>query len=299
MHSLEIPAIGYTKEIPSNITELSPGQYPDFVELFLMLTHEKITYPEFRIRLLGLLVDFKKPFRKLNPEQKELVHSEIYRFSELMDSFVRFVEVEGKQKAQINLGLVKNLVPEIKTRSRTLFGPADALTDISFFEYIDAHNHFSEFLSTANEDSLDRLIAVLYRPEIQNYRKARQREDFDGQRRVKYNPGSADARSVEIAVLPYTLKFGIFLFFHGCEDFLRDGEIALGDTKIKLSVLYDSPEITDSDGTGLVGVLYTLAESQVFGNAQQTADTNLYDVMVRLYQLMKTYKRQEKAMKHA
>ncbi len=155
MHSLEIPAIGYSTEIPSNITELSPEQYLAFVELFLMMTHEKIAYPQFRIRLFHLLVDFKKPFRKLTPLQKEHVQSEIYRLSELMDSFVQFVETDGKPKARINFSLVKNLVPEIRTRSRTLYGPDDALTDLSFFEYIDAHNHYNEFLSTAAEESLD------------------------------------------------------------------------------------------------------------------------------------------------
>ncbi|MHC1707431.1 MAG: hypothetical protein AB9842_07905 [Bacteroidales bacterium] len=299
MHSIEIPAIGYYREIPADITELSPEQYLDFVELFLMLTHEKISYHELRIKLLDRLVGFSKPLRKLKPEQKETVLSEIYRLSEIMDSFVHFVESEGSQKPWINLTLVKNLVPEIRTRSRTLYGPADALTDLSFFEYIDAHNHYSEFLNTASEESLDKLIAVLYRPEIEHYKRARQKEDFDGQRRVKYNSGSVEARAKELAFLPYPVKFGIFLFYHGCEDFLRDGEISLGDSRIRLSVLYEYPEVTDSDDTGLVGVLYTLAESQVFGNAQQTADTNLYDVMVRLYQLMKTYKRQEKALHHA
>ncbi len=51
---------------------------------------------------------------------------------------------------------------------------------------------------------------------------------------------------MEVAGLSYPQKFGIFLFYHGCEEFLRDGEITLGDSRIKLSVLYDSPDVTDA-----------------------------------------------------
>ncbi|MCX6270487.1 MAG: hypothetical protein NTU44_04565 [Bacteroidetes bacterium] len=297
MHTIEIPDIGFSKEIPSMVSELSTEQYLDFVELFLLLTHEQISYREFRILLLGKLLKLKPPRKRLSFINTDTIHSELYRLSELMDSFSLNIEEAGKEKVQVNLALVKNLIPHIKISDRVFYGPADALSDVGFFEYIDAHHHYLEFVKTAEEDALNRLIAVLYRPEKENWYAQRWSEEYDGQRRVKYNPATVDDRSIHIAKLSYPVRFAIFLFYHGCEDFLRDGELMFGETRLRLSILYDSDRMPSEDDTGLVGVLYTLAESQVFGNAAQTADANLYDVFFRLYQLLRSLKNQQKALR--
>lgn len=290
MHSIEIPKLNIKMELPSEVSELTPGQFRSFVHYHLLLKIGKLSYEQFRIALLNAFVEFKEPLKKLSRQEKDNVYSEIYRLSELMNSFFTVIKENGEDKTEINISFIRNLIPVIFTPAGPLHGPADGLTDISFFEYIDAHNHYIDYINSASEESLNSLVAVLYRPQIPDYENASLQEDFDGSRRVKYNPNVVELRSRDIGKLPFVERYGIFLYFHGCEQFLRNGEIPLGGNTIRFSTLYESSPGQSGDDTGLVGVLYTLAESHVFGNVKETANANLYDVMVRLYQLMKTYK---------
>ena len=290
MHKIEIPDLKLKMEIPSVLSELSSEDYLVFVELFLMLKNGEISYEKFRLVFLNHFFDFQ-PVKKLSRKNREEIYAEIYRISELFDSFLK----HGDDKLELNLNCIKNLLPVISGVGCNLFGPLDALTDITFFEYIDAHSAYYDFVTTQDESALNRLVAILYRPEIENLEKVSSSNDFDGQRRIKYNPHVIDYQVKHVASLPYHVRYAVFLYYNSCEDFLRDGEFPVAGSTIKLSLLYGSSG-GNSDDTGLIGVLYTLSESQVFGNAKETADTNLYDVMLRLYQLMKIYKNQEKQL---
>ena len=79
----------------------------------------------------------------------------------------------------------------------------------------------------------------------------------------------------------------MLLWFGNCVDFIATGRPTIDGIEMDFSILFSKK--TDSDNTpagiGLTGVIYSLAESSVFGNAEQTGNTNLYDVLVRLYQL--------------
>ena len=283
MHTIEIPEIKYNAEIPSHVSELSPKQYLTFVKLLLLQEQGEITWEQFRIRLIVSLMDIRKTRRYIQPDQAALVEANLYQLSELMDSFCDPVEAEGRTKLVLNISFTKNLVPRIGR----LYGPADGLTNISFFEYIDAHHSYIEFIDTLNPDALDRLVTILYRPKKWFAGIRSRLNSWDGQKRIPYNDNQVDKRQKKVKLLPYHYKYAVFLWFRGCEEFLRSGEIQIGDSTIKLSLLYEGAPVTSKDNTGLVGVLYTLAESGVFGNAKQTAETNLFDVLVRIYQLLR------------
>ena len=81
------------------------------------------------------------------------------------------------------------------------------------------------------------------------------------------------------------IRYGIFLYWSGCEEFLATGQPVIDGTKIDLSILFSkTPDQGNSNGIGLVGLLYTLSEGKVFGDIRQTDDQNLFDVLVKLYQ---------------
>ncbi|MHC1707483.1 MAG: hypothetical protein AB9842_08175 [Bacteroidales bacterium] len=296
MHTIEIPHINFHQEIPSNISELSQAQYISFIELYLKVVAGDLSYEQFRICLLHQFIGFDCPLKKLKPQEKDHIYTEIFRLSELMDSFTVRVMVDGKEKIEVETASITNHIPRFTQEGIVYAGPNDALGDISFFEYIEAHNAYYDFVTNSEEAALNRLVAVLYRPQIPNLDELKKSPEWDGQTRQKFNTHIVDHRSEVFASLPYEMKYGIFLFFNACEKFLRDGEIPLGGSLIKLSALYESTGIDSSDNTGLIGVLFTLAESQVFGDAQKTSETNLYDVMVRLYQLMRNYNDQKKLL---
>ena len=129
MHTIEIPEIRYKAEIPSQISELSPKQYLTFVKLMLLQEQGEITWEQFRIRLIVSLMDIRKTRKHIQPDQAALVEANLYQLSELMDSFCDPVEAEGQSKLVLNISFTKNLIPRIGR----LYGPADGLTNISFF----------------------------------------------------------------------------------------------------------------------------------------------------------------------
>ncbi|MEI6577773.1 MAG: hypothetical protein WCO63_16490 [Bacteroidota bacterium] len=290
MHHIEIPAINYVADIPSNISELSKEQFLDFISYYVRYTAGEITYDHFRIGLVNVFIKFREPIKKIPPDQRENTLAQVYRLSELMDSFTSLAVVDGIEKRVVNVHFIKNMIPVIRTSEVVLYGPSDALTDLSFIEFIDAHNLFLEYVETREEETLNKLIATLYRPERKDYQEALQSPFFDGQRREKYNPNTVEQWLPVVRSKSLLIKYCIFLFFSGCEQFLHEGEIPLGSDVIRFKNLYADSVGSKGDGTGLLGLLFSIAESQVFGSVKEVADTNLYDIMVRMYQLVNQQK---------
>ncbi|MFZ4705401.1 MAG: hypothetical protein ACOYMF_05275 [Bacteroidales bacterium] len=291
MHTIEIPEIKYKAEIASEISELSPREYLKFVELLLMLEDGKLTWEQLRIHLIIALLDIRKSRRRITEDEALLIQANLYQLSELMDSFCNQVDNDGNSKLLLNISFTKNLIPRIGN----LYGPDDALTNITFQEYIDAHNCYIRCIDNVMPpDELNHLCAILYRPRKYFLPVRRYMHNWNGQERIPYNDNNINRRRNYFARVPFHVKYAVFLWFRGCEEFLRDGEISIGESTIKLSLLYEKHGSASGDNTGLVGVLYTLAESGVFGNAKQTAETNLFDVLIRIYQLLKLLKDTDK-----
>ncbi|MEI6577694.1 MAG: hypothetical protein WCO63_16075 [Bacteroidota bacterium] len=290
MHHIEIPALNYVTDIPSNISELSKEQFLDFLSYYVRYASGEVTYDHFRIGLVNVFIKFREPIKKIPLSERENTLAQVYRLSELMDSFTSLKIVDGIEKRAVNVHFIKNMIPTIRTKEMVLHGPADALTDLSFIEFIDAHNLFLEYVETREEETLNKLVATIYRPQRLDYEQATRSPFFDGQRREKYNPATVEQWLPIVRSKPLLIKYAIFLFFSGCEQFLHEGEIPLGSDIIKFKNLYADSAHAKGDGTGLLGLLFSIAESQVFGSVKEVADTNLYDIMVRMYQLVNQQK---------
>jgi len=275
MHTIEIPDIDYLVNIPSSVEELTPEQYRFFVRLVLRMDREALPWDQFRLLLINHFIEFQPPFKKLDPIETKEAYAQIYQMSELMDSFSEpFVDSDKNPSRRISLSFIKNPIPSFQRFK----GPADALGNCTFQQFIDAHHAYSAFTSSNDVQDLNTLFACLYR-----YTKPRL---FSSKLLYPvYSDSESELSMIHINSIPYEIKYGVFLWFHCCEQFLRDGDIPLGDTIVNLSVLYGSGESSGSlDDTGLIGVLYTIAEGGVFGNAAEVAKTNLYDVLIRIYQ---------------
>lgn len=288
MHRIEILEKGIVKEIASCMEELSSSQYLYFVRLVLDLQDKAIDLPTFRFLLVWKLLEIKTDikYHLLSKDEKENTLAEIARIAKLMDSFFKTENREGEDKMVMQLHTIHNFIPSI---AGNLYGPQDGLLDISFCEYRTAHSFYRDYISTNNENDLNHLIAVLYRPRKRWMAIRKRFASFNGQYRVpftaKTNPLLLEKRAKRIAKLPYAVRYGIFLFYNGCETFLSEGKPSIDGNEIDLSVLY-SGSGSDTGSIGLVGLLYTLAETKVFGSIEQTDDQNLWDVMVRLYHVV-------------
>ena len=86
--------------------------------------------------------------------------------------------------------------------------------------------------------------------------------------------------------VPFHLRYCVFLYFAGCEQFLKSGKPVVDGIELDFSQLYSDGDSYDKANVGMVGLLYSLSESGVFGAIEQTDKQNLWDVLVRVYQLV-------------
>lgn len=289
MHTLEL---GKKRKyfFASCLEELKPKAYLQMLRLVLLEKNGLISKDEFMTRLTMVLLDVKMTIRYffMNAEKKQFIHDNIKLLSRELDSFFTVEIQDGIEKKVLRLDTIKNLLPVYKG----LVGPADALTDLTFFEYKEAYNCFSEYEATHDKDKLDQLIAILYRPTKKFLFIRKYFSGYNGISRIaltpKSNPVQFDRKVREISRWPEHVKVGIYIWFSSCREYMTSGSPVIDGNEIHLSVLYTGGG-EGPTGIGLSGVLFTLAESMVFGNLGETSNANLYDVLARLYQLKVDY----------
>jgi len=251
-------------DFPTALEEFTPKQFSKWVSLLLRFEDGLANYHDLKTEFASFLV-------KRKPNSKQLFFaSQIFRLSEHLNFL--FEEKEKEDKIELHPATtIKNLLPKIKW----YYGPSDALQDITFLEYIHAYQYFQEFIIEKEEQKLDLLCATLYHPK---------RYYIFGKRAI-YDPEKAERRAKRFSKLPREIKFAVFYFFKSCDAYLREAKISIAGNEIDFGILFKSTDDDqESDGLGMLGVLYKMAESGVFGNIKATAQENFWDVLLKLYQ---------------
>ena len=292
MHSLEINHKTYL--FASKLEELTKKEYLYLLQLAFIEQSGHIKMADFRTFLIYRLLHIRKTCRYylMSDEKQYLIHENIISLAATLDSFFESKIIDGKESIVLRLDTFKNLIPSYDG----LIGPADALTNCSFFVYKEAFNYFLNYAINHDENDLNRMIATLYRPQVNFLRFRKLRSKWDGSAQQPLTPDSNpdifNKRVRKISKWPAYVKTGIELYFSACVDYLRTGRPTIDGAEIDFSILYSSNKETGPSGIGITGLLYSLAESKVFGNIYETSNTNLYDVLVRLYQLKLDYEYQ-------
>jgi hypothetical protein len=178
---------------------------------------------------------------------------------------------------------VRNFLPKYKG----LYGPYDAFQNLIVLEYIHAREAFLEYSMFKEEDKLNELIAILYRPKKSFHWIRKLFSNYNGQLRIDYNENNLESRIKKVAKWPNHIKYAIYLYFLGCDDYLKSGEVTIGGNQIDLSILYknaDDDSSSSGDGLGFLGILYKIADTGTFGNINEASRINLYDFILKLYQ---------------
>jgi hypothetical protein len=291
MHTLEIT--GYkTIQYASCIEELTQDEFVYFVLLYIQQQHNQITIDDFRrllaYKLLGLRKSLK--YYRMSHEEREVINDNINRIVDTLDSFYEYTEVDKNLVKLLTMKWVKQMLPSIGK----LVGPDDALTNCSIFEYKEAFTQFNEYRTSHEEETLDRMIAILYRPRKYFFRIRKRFAWHDIEERQSFtsktNPDILERRIKIVKHLPQYIKAAIYLWFENCVQYIVSGKPTVDGVEIDFSVLFSNKnDGAGPSGIGLTGIIYSLAESSVFGTAEQTSNTGLYDILVRLYQIKTDY----------
>jgi len=273
MHTIEIPKLKRTIEFPSEVSELNSEQFVYFAGLVTKFNNKKIDFDTFKYLLVRNLLNLAD---NLNFNS----HYNAVLITELMDSFFTITEKDGVKNIIIDLHFVDNKILSFKKGKTLYIGPKDALQNITFAEYIDAYGYFLEYSKSKNIKALDKLIATLWRKHIFDS------PDFSEDTREPYNKKLVGKHAWDLKHLSFDKKYAAYLFFSACQQYITSAKIEIEGVEIDLSIIFksDSNEPSKSN-IGLVGVLFKMAESSVFGDIEKTGKQNLWDVLIRMYQV--------------
>ena len=164
----------------------------------------------------------------------------------------------------------KNLMP----RWKKLRGPASHGADLTFGEFRAATAAMNLYTQDHMDSDLLALVATLYRrPDAQG-----RRLPFDTDRLPDYMRAAKD--------MPPWLQWGVYAWFAYFCEYLLEGTFVIDGCEVSFAPVFDrrnpdAPKAAAQD-LGLNSILYTVAESGVFGTAADTDRTPLLRVLLKL-----------------
>lgn len=276
MHSIEIPDRALTVTFPDCWEECTPEQITFIVEnAFLTMTGD-ISLAEFQIRvfkhLTGLKIGWQYHLRTiLGRNQAE--NEAIYRLSSQLCSWI-FQKTQD-DSYELKYDSIVNPFPVLMDKYH---GPGDLLATLTMGEFKMALAELDQYLKSAEEPEqaqvhLDFMIGILYRP-----------KDDNG----KILPYHHYVVRPEIfANVPIWKKQAIVMWFTYCVRCLQTEDLVINGIDVNFSALFPTADHTRPTNRhqvnlGWAGIIYNIAETGVFGDAAQTSQTPLYDILLFL-----------------
>ena len=277
MHTVEFPS--YKKYIPEDLSECTPQEYIDISELILAYQMQTIDLETFKIQGLYRLMNFKRS-KKTNFECEKTL-TNLKNLSDLLDTFFD----KESDNLTIKTEFIHNPVPIIK-HWRTYKGPSDAFQNLTFGQYVDALRLFQDFGANGDMQNLFEIAAIFYLP----------KKIFSAST-IPYDNKTVEQRAKIFRYLPIGFIYGTFLWFASFQKWLTTAEFMYAGRTLDFSIIFNNGGGTQSEpipGIGMDEVVFSIAESGVYGNKQQTLKAELWDVLIRIYDITKRNIEQQK-----
>jgi hypothetical protein len=269
-HSIEIPEKGIIKYVPKELAYCNPQQFKDVAQLLYNWQAGKIDYHDFRVQAVYKLLNLIPGKRKLNRIEEETMYANIASISYIMDSFF---DVTDRSDKRIKLNVVENPVPYVKPVFLRIYGPKPRLTNTNFGQYEDASNLYHMYYRSHDDKYLYQLFATYYQ-EPRRYAKDKTES------KAAYFKKTIDFAQV----------YSFFLFFEAFQNYVTSSKVLWEGKVIDLSILFSGVEDSEKSslpGLGTKSLAFQIAESGVFGSLKELRSENLWEILLRLYDLRK------------
>lgn len=266
MHELLNTKTGKITQFAEDVHELTPEQYLYYLDLVLQNMVGEITDPQIiKRKLFSYLCDVKIGFRMFfyKKEMYEAIWSALADKINLLDSFFdHSTDEDGKESYQLHVKCAGNLLPTWKKYK----GPDNLLMDITWGQFKQCVNALKLMQhARQNEDIKDierftkDIFHALYRLPTTNYK---------------------------LPTIPDTVQFHALTYFSYWYELITTYPIEINGEEIDFSVLWksDDDDVTNElDKSGWMGITFSIAESGVFGEADDVDKEKLYKVLMFLY----------------
>jgi hypothetical protein len=301
MRCIEIPEANIKRYVPSDLSECDAKQYIDMCGLIFSFMCGQIEYDNLRVHAVYKLLQMKPVKENLSQIEDEKKHCNLFVLSELIDDFF---EIDEKGQKIIKQNYLHNPVPYFAPAWKTYYGPSDQFMNVGFGEYLDALRLFFEFSASGDIELLYHIAAILYRPKKALHFLYKQTSNYDGDIRQAYNSNLVEKRAEALKAAPFGFVYGVYLYFASFQKFISTAEVSWGGKTLDLSILF-TPDSNDEqidvgkDDIGMDSIMFSMAESGTFGTRKELEQTNVWMILVRMYDIrlqdLKRKKQEENA----
>jgi len=291
MNHLYIPETDRTLYLPSDLSECDFRQYIEMAALILRYQCAEIDYHALRVQAVYKLLNMKRGKGTIDDDNK---FANIYQLSQLIDSF--FETNDDGQKV-IKQYYINNPLPYFADGLSKFYGPSDEFNNIKFGEYVDGLSHFMDFNATGDVKYLRLLLAVFYRRPMNAIivKTLKQLDKFNGDVRCAYNPASVGKRAENFKNVHIGIVYGFYLLFASFQKYITTAVLFIENKEIDLSVLFNESEggkhkESNLPGVGMKGLMYSFAESGIYGDMDKVQQLPLWEALVHMYHLHKKAK---------
>jgi hypothetical protein len=285
MHTIEIPEANIKIHTPEDLSECNTRQYINICNLLYQHSIGEIDLDTFKEQGIYFLANMKFKNNYIQDDEK---YVNVYLLSELMDSFF---EIDEKENKVIKQYYIHNPIEKILGEDlKNYYGPSDEFNNISFGEYVDALSHFYDFIATQDITYLYLLFATFYR---EKKRASNSAGSFTKDKRVPYNTERVELLSNKFKTQDIGIIYGFFMLFTSFQKYLTTAKIYVQGNEIDLELLYKQfktdkkqPE-SNLPGIGMKSLLYTIAESGIFGPLEKVREASLWEILIRMYDIRK------------
>lgn len=289
MHTIEIPEKAITVSIPSHWDECTPAQTNYILGKAFDVLNGKMSIFDFRVHIFMHLANLKLGWKyhvqnRLGKAAR--INERIYHLSEQLCDWVFHQRMDGSYELKYD-----TVINHFDVLLEKYHGPADLLADVTFGEFKTALSFLSEISdqdTDAKNVALDYFIATLYRP-----------KGKDGKRVAFHN------YIIEPEIfknVPIWKKQAIVLWFTYCIHTLQSTDLTINGIDVNFEPLF--PRTTNNDNRhsgktnlGWTAIQLDIAEAGVYGNATETSQTLLYDILLYLLKKHQDNEHMKKQMK--
>ncbi|MFD2824810.1 hypothetical protein ACFS5M_14095 [Lacinutrix iliipiscaria] len=274
-HSIYIPDNNITRFVPKELAHCNKDEYKSVVNLLYLWQTGYYNYEEFRVQaicsILNIEIDQKQKASNKNEDLD--FYANLYQISELIDTF--FNKTEDGDLA-IKQDFVINHTPYVRPVLKKYLGPQARFMNVSFGQYEDGLNLFQMYFRAKDKKYLYMLMATFYLKKNEIYNK------HQTEKRITLFKNHVDFGQV----------YGFFLFFGAFQEYVSSSRVLWENKVIDLSILFESQpdekeHKSDIPGLGFKSLAFQIAESGVFGTLSDLRKENLWEVLLRLYDIRK------------
>jgi hypothetical protein len=294
MHELLNTRTNEIISFPQDIDELTPEQYLFYLDLALQQLTGAITDPqEIKRKLFVKFTDLRvsKKMAFYTEETEDAIWVALTEKINLLDSFFDIerspLTPKGGTDQVYSLHLKSgiNLLPTWNG----LIGPADMLSNITWGDFVNCLNAM-KLISLAQaegdvgeiESNTKEIFEILYRPTPNPQMGAKRKTHKSWwKRNTKHKTRNAKHE------IPDTVLYHALTYFSYVYELITTVPIPINGEEVDFSIIWksdgDDDDQNKNDKSGWAGILFSIAETGIFGKTNDVNESNLYDVLMYLY----------------